>query len=307
MHPLPNATLALLLALSSIAGCASTPAPAPTQSSATRSVPPPAAIASLDAAATLARELAAEPGARVLVVYDIDSTLLRATRRWPELDALEARSGDSYRQLERTLMYLSVQAPTEPTAAATVAALQVAGIDAYALTARGTDMRDMTLRELAANDFAFPAAPECGPPLCMRRGTLSPDAVMATAQSVVGDATLAQLDFTRGRAVSVSEGVVMASGLHKGVVLQLLLASLPVRYDAVVFVDDLQRNIDEVHAAARAIALPVHALHYVPQPRPPSLPGDRRTAEREGAAMRTAICTALAPRWCADADAAAQD
>lgn len=261
-------------------------------------------IADLDEAVARAQALAARHDAgRVLVVYDIDSTLLRATRRWPDLDPLEARSRDGYRQVERTLMYLTAQAPTEADTAAGVAALQDAGIDVYALTARGTDMRDMTERELRANGIAFPRAPECGLPLCVRRGVLPAATVMAAARQVLGEAELARLGFERGRDVSVSDGVVMASGLHKGVLLRLLLASLGRDYAAVVMVDDLARNAEDVRAAAERMPQEVAVLHYRP-PSPPALPGSDAEAEREWQAMREAICDGLAPRWCADAAAA---
>ncbi|MCD9030474.1 DUF2608 domain-containing protein [Luteimonas sp. Y-2-2-4F] len=289
------ASLAAPLVLAAGLATAAAPQPAPLQP---RQVE---RIANLDEATARAQALAARHGAgRVLVVYDIDSTLLRATRRWPDLDPLEARSRDGYRQVERTLMYLTAQAPTEADAAAEVAALQAAGIAVYALTARGTDMRDMTERELRANGIAFPDAPECGPPLCVRRGVLPAQAVMAAARQVLGEAELDRLGFGRGRDVSVSDGVVMASGLHKGVVLRLLLASLGRDYDAVVMVDDLARNADDVRAAAERMPQEVAVLHYRP-PSPPVLPGDDAEAERQWRAMRDAICGGLAPRWCAEA------
>ncbi|GIX18351.1 MAG: hypothetical protein KatS3mg120_0027 [Erythrobacter sp.] len=163
---------------------------------------------------------------RVLVVFDVDSTLLHDPLGGPDLGGMKDSEPERFRPVERALMYLKSLEPTEPGLAGELARLDQAGIATYALTARGEDMRDMTLRELARAGIAFPRAPECGPPLCMKRGLLPPEVVLAAAQKVLGEQELARLGFDRERAVGVSDGVMNAAGLHKGVMLRLLLASL---------------------------------------------------------------------------------
>ncbi|MFO6431304.1 DUF2608 domain-containing protein [Erythrobacter sp. W302b] len=233
---------------------------------------------------------------RVLVVFDVDSTLLYDPLGGPQLGDMKDSEPEKFRSVERALMALKSLAPTEPGLAGELARLDAAGIATYALTARGEDMRDMTLRELTRAGIAFPRAPECGPPLCVKRGILPPDVVLAAAQEVVGEAELGRLGFAKGRPVGVSDGVMNAAGLHKGVMLRVLLASLGREYDAVIFVDDARKNVDHVAEAASAMPQQVAVFHYrMRRPQPP-VPQATRNARWEAALG--AICLALAPEWC---------
>lgn len=233
---------------------------------------------------------------RVLVVFDVDSTLLYDPLGGPQIGDMRDSEPEKFRSVERALMYLKSLAPTEPGLAAELARLDRAGIATYALTARGEDMRDMTLRELARAGIAFPLAPECGPPLCVKRGVLPPDVVLAAAREVLGEQELARLGFERGRTVSVSDGVMNAAGLHKGVMLRVLLASLGRDYEAVIFVDDARKNVDHVADAAAGMSQQISVFHYrMRRPEPP-VPQDERNHRWNTA--QAAICLALAPEWC---------
>jgi hypothetical protein len=233
---------------------------------------------------------------RVLVVFDIDSTLLYDPLGGPDLAGMKDSEPERFRPVERALMYLKSLAPTEPGLAGELARLDQAGIATYALSARGEDMRDMTMRELARAGIAFPRAPECGPPLCVRRGTLPPATVLAAAREVLGEGELARLGFDKGRPVGVSDGVMNAAGLHKGVMLRVLLASLGQDYDAVIFVDDARKNVDHVADAAAAMPQQVTVFHYRMRRQEPPVPQETRN-QRWDAALG-AICLALAPEWC---------
>ncbi len=291
-----------LIALSAIAlmlaGCQSLAAATP---SAAPRAPVTAVIGEMtpviDAALTAADRVGAD---RVLVVFDIDSTLLFDPLGGPDLGDMQDSQPERFRPVERALMYLKSLAPTEPGLAAELARLDQRGIATYALTARGEDMRGMTMRELARNAIAFSRAPECGPPLCVRRGTLPADHVLAAARTVLGEGELARLGFARGRPVGVSDGVMNAAGLHKGVMLRLLLASLGRDYDAVIFVDDAKKNIDHVADAATAMPQAVTLFRYrMDRPEPP-VPQDERNRRWDAAV--SAICRAVAPIWCASPD-----
>ena len=233
---------------------------------------------------------------RVLVVFDIDSTLLYDPLGGPDLGDMKDSEPERFRPVERALMYLKSLAPTEAGLAGELARLEASGIATYALSARGEDMRDMTMRELARAGIAFPRAPECGPPLCVRRGTLPPATVLAAAREVLGEAELARLDFDKGRPVGVSDGVMNAAGLHKGVILRVLLASLGREYDAVIFVDDARKNVDHVADAAAAMPQQVTVFHY--RMRRPEPPVPQATRNQRWDAALDAICLALAPEWC---------
>lgn len=233
---------------------------------------------------------------RVLVVFDLDSTLLHDPLGGPDLGGMKDSEPERFRPVERALMYLKSLEPTEPALAKELARLDQAGIATYALTARGEDMRDMTLRELARAGIAFPRAPECGPPLCVKRGVLPPDVVLAAAQKVVGEQELARLGFDKGRPVGVSDGVMNAAGLHKGVMLRVLLASIGREYDAVIFVDDARKNVEHVANAAVGMSQQVEVFHYRMRRTEPLVPQAERN--RRWSAALDAICIAVAPEWC---------
>jgi len=232
----------------------------------------------------------------VIVVFDIDSTLLYDPLGGPDLGHLRDSEPERFRPVERAMMYLKSLAPTESDLVDDLARLERNGIATFALTARGEDMRGMTERELRRNGISFPLAPECGPPLCTRRGALSRESVFEAARTVLGDEELRRLGFDRGREVGVANGNLMAAGLHKGVMLRLLLASLGREYGTVIFVDDAQKNVDHVSSAAAAMPENVLVFHYLmnrPEPPVSQVERDRRWKD-----ARSAICLALAPVWC---------
>jgi hypothetical protein len=263
----------------------------------------PAGVVVTDAMATVAesalRTAASVGPERVLVVFDVDSTLLYDPLGGPDLGGMKDSEPERFRPVERALMSLKSLAPTEPGLVGELARLDAAGIATYALSARGEDMRDMTLRELARAGIAFPRAPECGSPLCRKRGVLPPDMVLTAAREVLGDTELARLGFDEGRPVGVSDGVMNAAGLHKGVMLRVLLASLGREYDAVIFVDDARKNVDHVADAAAAMPQQVTVFHY--RMRRPEPPVPQATRNGRWDAALGAICLALAPEWCGQA------
>lgn len=244
-------------------------------------------------------EMAGRHGAaNILVVFDLDSTLLRDPDRSPDLDAIEASDPARFRQIERTVMYLKSLVPTERGLACQLERLHTAGIPTYLLTARGRDMRDMTIREMAANGLVLPPAPECGPPLCIGRGMIHARQVMDAATQVVGARELERLEFDRGRDITVWDGIMMAAGLDKGVMMQTLGGSLGIDVKGYVFIDDAAKNTDAVARASRAMREEVAIFHY----RSPERGPVRSQAQADTAWKRAqaAICSAFAPRWCDD-------
>ncbi len=294
--PLRAGVAALCLMLTACAGAAVQAAPK-------AAVEPAAAVklvTRMDPVLAATTALAQRHGAdRVLLVFDLDSTLLRNSRQEPDIAGLKDSDPDQFRGVERAVIYLSRLVPMEPDLAARVAAVQAAGIDVLILTARGADMRDMTLRELAANGFGTLRSPECGPPLCRKRGIVPASDVLAAATAAMGADRLAAIGFARGRDITVADGVVTAAGLDKGVLLRALLASFPKSYDAVVFADDAQKNVDHV---ARAGAVPGQTLaifHYRGPARTAAEdPRSRAAVDADWQSATGTICRALAPRWC---------
>lgn len=291
---------AAALALST-AGCAAMPAEmtsasAPASTPSLRDAPPIESIRAMSIAVDRAIDMAGRLGAdRVLVVLDLDSTLLRDVGRSPDLDAMAQSDPIRFRQVERTVMYLKSLVPTETGLADQLARLDTAGISTILLTARGQDMRDMTLREMAANGITLPHPPECGPPLCIGRGTIGAEQVLAAARETVGAQELARVGFERGRAITMWDGILMAAGQDKGILMRTVGRSMG-DYRGYVFVDDAERNVVNVARAAQAMTEEVAVFHYA-SPEPGST---RSKAEANAAwqAAERAICAAFNPRWC---------
>ena len=147
--------------------------------------------------------------------------------------------------------------PTQPDTAALIHSLQAAHIAVYALSARGADLRGATEAALAHAGIDLGQAPECGPPLCIRRGKLG-DREIRTAARYLHLTVQAQPFYP----ITISDGLVMASGQDKGLLLHLLLGSLRARYSDVYFIDDTFHNIENVQAAAPLIPARVHPYSY---------------------------------------------
>ncbi|MDV6332191.1 DUF2608 domain-containing protein [Asticcacaulis sp. 201] len=229
--------------------------------------PQPAYISITDLANPVDAALAAHAqGRRVLVVFDIDNTLLTMPQdlgsdTWFNWQQTRDKSEAGFQALlvnNTALLQLSTLSPTQPDAAQQVKRLQTAGIAVYALSARGSDLRGATEAALKANGIDLSSAPECGPPLCVRRGNLGDAEIRRAAKRA-----RISVQTKPYRPVTVSDGVMMLSGQNKGVMLGILLKSLKGRsYTDVYFVDDTFQNIRNVQAAAPEMKADIHLYSY---------------------------------------------
>ncbi|EGF91612.1 hypothetical protein ABI_30290 [Asticcacaulis biprosthecium C19] len=228
--------------------------------------PVPAYLSVTDLAQPVQAALKAKSrGRNVIVVFDIDNTLLTMPQdlggdtwfNWQRsLDDNDA-AFDALLRNNSLFLQASAMQPTQADAAALVKQLQTAGIPVYALSARGSYLRGSTETALKASGIDLTKAPECGPPLCIRRGDLR-DKEIRYAARWVG----LKLPAGTYREITVSDGVMLVSGQDKGVMLNLLLRSLPARYSDVYFVDDTFHNIENVQKAAPWIGPKVHPFSY---------------------------------------------
>ncbi len=224
----------------------------------------PPYVSTTDLSAPVKAALAARAaGHRVIAVFDIDNTLLTMPQdlgsdTWFNWQRLEHPGAFGQVLIDNgMLLQLAEMQPTQPDGPALLRSLQTAGIPVYALSARSPELRGPTEQALQRAGIDLSAAPDCGRPLCVRRGHLNDAQIRAAGHRlhmVLPEAPL--------RAVTVSDGVMMVAGQDKGVMLHLLLASLKGRYDDVFFVDDTFQNITDVRAAAPAIRARVHAYSY---------------------------------------------
>lgn len=239
---------------------------------------PRAQIDDLGAIKKTVAELSRRHGAnRVLVAFDIDNTLLTSVPdfgsdawfKWQ--DAIRKRPGcerervaegfDGLLRVQYLAYSIGQMRPTQADTAALIRSLADADHGVIALTARGPEIRSPTVRELGRNGVRFPTAPPCRPgatgkpSLCAERGFISAETILAVAQEALS-AREREILGPDPRRISYADGVMMVSGQNKGLMLRLLLASSPVAYKAIVFVDDGAENVIAVERAFAGDATP---------------------------------------------------
>ena len=199
---------------------------------------------------------AQKSGHTVIVVFDIDNTLLTMPQdlggdtwfNWKKSeiskDPQNQEPLDTFFSENSLLLQAGSMKPTQENTAALIRELQDNGVAVYALSARGDDLRGTTELALKSAGIDLSTEPECGPPLCSRRGNLN-DAQIRDAAHALG----MNLPPKRFRPVTVSDGVMMIAGQNKGVMLPLLIESLSgTKFTDVYFVDDTLKNIEDVDA-----------------------------------------------------------
>lgn len=197
------------------------------------------------------------PSRSTLVVLDIDDTLLTATEffgsdKWydwqrgralsPNGEPLAIAEADKVSCLFDTLGISYEIAKNRPTQANMAGLVKQVNNDLLILTARSSAYRAATMRELSYNGLDF--------------------SDKALTPVNVGY----HYDFTHGgRTANVSyvDGVFMVQGMDKGVMLLDLLARTNRNYDAVLFVDDKTKNINNMAKAMENAGVDFYGFHYV--------------------------------------------
>jgi hypothetical protein len=206
---------------------------------------------------------AANPDGKLLVVFDIDDTLLESehffggdswynwSRGNPSKDAdgkpLVIADADKIQCIFDKLgvfYEMSRHRATEHNVPEIVSSLQ-SRFSVIALTSRSPDYRGATERELEVAGIHF-------------RNSHLLNSVQALSYSLNDSKG-------RSRALSFQNGIVMSSGLNKGVVLEDLLKQKLNRmdvYDAIFFVDDGRKNIDRMNEHWKNKSIPVFSYLY---------------------------------------------
>ena len=190
---------------------------------------------------------------RVLVVFDIDNTLLAMEQglgsdQWyywqKDLEKEDPCSGDLVNnrlKVQGALFYASAMRPTQPDAAEQVGLLQDAGIRVIAVTSRGPDYQLQTFRELRRNGISL--WPTALPP---KRGY--PEAFIPAGGS---------------RQARYEDGVFLTAGQHKGAMLNALLGKTGTTPpEVVVMVDDKAENLHAVMETFDGSQTAIHAWRY---------------------------------------------
>lgn len=170
--------------------------------------------------------------ANVLLVFDIDNTLLTANQdfssyAWSiwQKKLVELRHADAicdemgqFYQIQNALFTLGRMHPPEADIPHSIKSIQKMGINVMALTSRGPQMRSTTERVLQQNNIFFQQ--------------FETKAIAGTYIPKQG----------AGREVSFQNGIYMTAGQNKGLMLKSLINKLDMQYKVIIFVDDLKKH-----------------------------------------------------------------
>lgn len=212
---------------------------------------------------------------KTLVVFDIDNTLLAANHdlgsdAWWGWQSKLIKSGDLAQAVapdidglidaQYILYRLGNMRETQEDADELVARIQDLGVSVIALTARGSEVRDVTMRELRHNGYDF------------TKSAIGEDGGFAGNYLPYELETLEAYGLSRQdaeawrlkapKAVSYVNGVFMASGQHKGAMLRTLLKKVNRSFDAIIFVDDKEKNTNKMTQGFEGTAVDLTTIRY---------------------------------------------
>jgi FMN phosphatase YigB (HAD superfamily) len=190
------------------------------------------------------QKIAAYSSQNVLIVVDIDNTLLTSSHDlggdiWYQWQRGQLNVKPTAEQKVKclfedsiALLYeLSPMQLIEDTVPEHIQQWQDQGLTLFALTSRSPNTRAATIRELARAGF-----------------DLSKTALTSTTQKSF------LLQEKLPREMTYMQGVMMTSGMDKGKMLTYILQKAQRHFDAILFVDDSQTNVDNLYAEFSARA-----------------------------------------------------
>lgn len=245
---------AVLLLLLSACATAKSPEAADSES---RPEPPPNLLGSTDEL-QLVTELALDMaktygGDRVLVVLDIDNTLLAMEQdlgsdQWyywqkslEESDPCSSMRVDDLLHTQGALYFASAMRSVQDNTADQIRRMQDAGLKVIALTSRSPEYRLSTFRELRRNNMSF--WPGAWPPARGFGGPFVPEGGL--------------------RETLYEDGVFLTAGQNKGVMLRALLDRSGQPYpELIIAIDDKQEHLNDFMSAFVWNGTPVQGWRY---------------------------------------------
>lgn len=243
-------------------------------------------------------------GSRVLLVFDIDNTLLTMPQylgsdRWFNYNAeliaaghnLDFATMDHLIAAQAMLFSVSTMDLTQPDIPDLGARARAAGVDIMLLSARGPDFYDLSVRELRRSELHWQAPVVCAFFLCSPDGRYDADA-LRTAFAQIGTPVPAG----GLRPIIIADGVMLAAGQNKGAMLDLMVTALGKdRISRIVFVDDSERNVAAV--AASQVPVPISIYHYRRVPTAVS-ESEARASSKQYRLFLKALCQTVRSALC---------
>lgn len=246
----------------------------------------------------------AAPQGRVLLVLDIDNTLLTAPQylggdNWFNRHAVRIREQQdpdfsSMGELiaAQTIFFgMASLDATEPHIPEQLADTSRAGVDIFLLSARGPELYDATRRELDRNMLLFRAPYACAFFMCTEDGVYRNDEIRA-GLAAVGE----RPSTSPYRNILIRNGMMLVAGQDKGVMLKLLMGVIGGQhYTRVIIADDGRENIEAL-ATSRS-PVPLTLFHYR-RVATSVTEAEEQQARSQLAELTTVVCSALQSALC---------
>ncbi|MGZ3722224.1 MAG: DUF2608 domain-containing protein [Bdellovibrionales bacterium] len=212
--------------------------------------------------------------AEVLLVYDIDNTLLTANQdlggdAWFNWQAAKIQSGDlkdtvaqdmnGLIDAQSTIFSYGKMHAVDAEGPGVFNRLQHEGYSTLLLTSRGTNNRDATVRELSRNGYDLSIRPLADHGIA---GQFIPYDIQHPEESGLTQQEIKALGLGPARSVTIVDGLYMTSGQHKGAMLQTLINRLHRTFRAVLFIDDTPKNLTRMHDALDSVGIDVVTIRY---------------------------------------------
>ena len=189
---------------------------------------------------------------QTLVVYDIDNTLLRSNHlfgsdqwfnwQFTELtnqsDLSMAKSFPELLEIQNQIFSLGKMNIVESSLIQYIKHLKASGVSIIALTSRGPDMKEVTMRELNRNQIDF------------NDSKLGYD---LTPEFTINGKT---------EKLIYQNGIFMTSGLNKGEMLIGLLKKFKRQFKHIIFIDDHKKHTERVYSVLAAESLDINTFRY---------------------------------------------
>lgn len=229
-----------------------------------------------DVAAAVTRYIDEFGPERVLLVLDIDNTLLAmnhdlGSEQWfewqrylldhePRSDDLMAESFEELLEVQGLLYSLGRMQPPQRDLPNIISRLQDRGIHTLTLTSRGPEFRAATERELRRNHYDFES--NALPVRNLPGGEYLPYDLDDIVADGLAEKDVAAFGLTEPKRVSYEQGIYMTAGQPKGAMLLALLHHADADIRAVVYADDRIHHVAYVFAAVAGRGHEITGLHY---------------------------------------------
>lgn len=221
--------------------------------------------------------LAAEVGGKkVLVVIDLDNTTLKtntdfASEHWMLWQTELLKAGHQTVPLvagtfsdiiaaQNLALKIAPMELVSPEIAATLQSFQSQGTAVIAITSRGIELREASVRELARHGIRLATKDELK--LSVPNGEFFPYDVKAPETSGLTARDIDDFALHSPKQTLFDDGVYLTEGQHKGIMLRTLLAKAQRTFSAIIFIDDRMKHQDAMKKAYESIDVKLLGAHY---------------------------------------------